>query len=349
MRLTKTRNIYLEFLDHLNRARVRYAVLHGWESLDDGDVSDIDIIVASEDVTQLEAWLRETYIVLNVFHYEASSFGFVLAPKQDDLSCAFVADISTDYRWRGRIFFIGQQLLQNRQCWRDYWVIGPAQEFAYLLVKKIYEKGNIPQHQRTRIRQLAERLGSHADAIMSRLFGKPWCIKVRNWIERQEWADLERNVPVLRRRLRSQIFLHDFTNPARYWLGEIKRFWSRWQYPTGLCVAVLGPSGPWRQSMVECLQTTFAKAFRRTVIFERTPPVGILRSLLVRSTLVIFDRYSMPLPGRFWFAKPDLLLGGGPNEPNVQAIRTVSNFLSERYLRRRSTLFSGCARRSIMR
>ena len=232
-------NIHFEFLDRLNAASVDYAILHDWESLRFGDVSDIDMVVAARDFGRLETCLREHYRVLNVFHYEAASFGFVLAPTSD-LSAIFIADISTDYRCRGRIFFTDREMLQNRRLWNGYWIAGPAQEFAYLVVKKIYEKGHFPRHQRARIRELVCDPECKAQTVLSNLLSTKWADWALDRIVTEDWELLEQRVPALRRSMRFQILRRDYLNSVRYWANEAKRFCERLRYPTGATVALVG-------------------------------------------------------------------------------------------------------------
>jgi hypothetical protein len=291
---TELTNTYLEFLDHLNAAAVHYAVLHNWESLRRGEISDIDMVVATHDFGRLETCFREYYRILNVFHYEASSFGFVLAPKDGDLSAAFIADVSTDYRWGGRIFFTDQELLRNRRLWYGYWVAGPAQEFAYLLVKKIYEKGSFPGHQRNRIRELAHDLGTEAPVVLSSLLGPKWAIWLLDRIAKEQWAAIEIHVPELRRCMRSQVLKRDRLNSLHYWAGEIQRFWDRWRYPTGASIAVVGPEATWNRTLTQALQASFSQAFRRVALFERSFGLSakrlfVERVLLRRSTLILLE------------------------------------------------------------
>jgi hypothetical protein len=286
-------NLYAEFLDYLNATGVRYAVLHDWETLARGRTSDIDIILPASDLSRIEARLCEHYRILAMFHYEASSFAFVLAPKNHDATCLFIVDLSTDYRWRGRIFFTAEELLQRRRQWRGFWVVGPGQEFAYLLVKKIYEKGNIPAHQKERFEQLAAELGPQAQAIAGTLFGDKIGTRLVGWISRKQWPEVELRVRQLQRRLRWEALKRDHLNPVRYWLPELRRCWERWRYPTGLLVAMVDPKGAAKNGLAVCLKESLSLAFRRTALFRRLPNSYALaflfriRPLLVRSTLVI--------------------------------------------------------------
>lgn len=291
--MSQLHNVYLEFFDCLNATGVRYAVLHDWEILASGRASDIDIIVPVVDLPRLEARLCEHYQILAMLHYEASGFGFVLAPKNHETNCLFIADFSTDYRWRGRIFFTAEELLQGRKQWGGFWVVGPGQEFAYLLVKKIYEKGSIPSHQKARFERLVAELGPEAQAIAGTLFGNEFGTQLIGWISCKQWSEVEARVRQLQRRLRSQALKRNYLNAIRYWLPEIRRRWERWRYPTGLSVAIAVPNGEAGNRLAVCLQESLYPAFRKTALFQRPPnSYGLaflfrIRPLLVRSTLVI--------------------------------------------------------------
>jgi thymidylate kinase len=358
-------NRYFDFLNYLNTTGVRYAVLHDWVSLGEGKLSDLDLVVSANDLRRLESSLHEHYRVLTVLQYEASGFGFVLAHKNRHSSSFLITDLTTDYRWKGRIFLTDEELLKERRQWRGMWVVGPRQEFAYLLLKKIYEKGFVPEHQRLRLKQLAGELGQEAYATALKLLGKKWGTKVIDWIIQEQWAELEASADLLRYYFRRTVVKYDPLNPLRYWLPEIRRMLSRFRHPTGLFVAVLGPDGAGKSTLIEHLKVNLAGVFRRTAVFHLRPGVmgpkgsnapvanphgkqkhplwlsllkisfytldcslGYLlrvRQKLVRSTLVLFDRYYDDLlvdPRRYryggpkWFArlarrfipKPDLFL-----------------------------------------
>jgi hypothetical protein len=269
--MTERRNVYLDFLDHLNATGVRYAILHEWEALAKGKTTDVDLVLAVEDLPRLEASLHARYRILTMLHYEVSGYGFVLAPKHHDLDSAFVADVVTDYRWHGRVFFTDRELLRDRQQWNGFWIVAPRQEFAYLLVKKIYEKGTVPEHQRRRLGKLAQELGPEATSVVSQLFGNNWGKRLGGWIAQGQWAEVEARVSQLRGSLRRQVAGCCYLNPLKYWLPEIRRMWQRWRYPTGLAAAVGGPDESERTKLIEHLREAFPGVFRRTVILPGIP------------------------------------------------------------------------------
>jgi thymidylate kinase len=322
-------SIYREFLDYLNTTGVRYAMLHDWETLAPRTGSDLDLVIAADDLQKLEPLLQRQYRIVTMFHYEASSFGFVLTRNGD--GSVFIADFITDYRWNGRIFFTNKELLQERRQQCGVWVVGLLQELAYLLVKKVYEKGSVPEHQKRRLKELIRETGRPAHDMASRLLGAEWGALVMDWIVHGRWSQFEANIKRLRRRLRWELAKSDPLNPICYWVAESSRVWQRWKYATGMLIALLGPDGAGKSTLAEHLKLNLVGPFRRAAVFHLRPgvigrknangPVAnphakaphpfwlsllkvpyylldysvgyliSLRPMLVRSTLVLFDRY----------------------------------------------------------
>jgi thymidylate kinase len=139
----------------------------------------------------------------------------------------------------------------------------------------------------------------------------------------------------------------DPLNPVRFWRAEWRRVWRRQRYPTGLLVAILGPDGAGKTTLIQHLMGNLTGAFRRVDAFHLRPNVlgsegthspvtdphgkpllpwwlsllklpyylldyalGYLfkvRPRLVRSTLVLFDRYYDDLlvdPRRYRYGGP---------------------------------------------
>ncbi len=242
-----------------------------------------------------------------------------------------VLDICSDYRWGGRIIFPQHTLLARRIRTRDFYSVAPETEVAFLLVKKLYEKDHVPFHQRQRISELVAALGPKADEQVKVTFGEHMGETLMGWLRQNNWHAIESNISSLRRALRRTVSRHDRWNHLRYWCSELARRSRRIAQPTGLHIAFLGPDGAGKSTLVGLTVSGLGAAFRQSTVFHFRPqlvpkrntpnqttmphsqaPYSLIRSLvmltfhcadfvlgyvlkvwptLIRSTLIIFDRY----------------------------------------------------------
>jgi thymidylate kinase len=308
----------------------------------------LDIVVAPEDLPRLEKVLLEAdgVHVVNVLQHESTCYYFVLALPDGKEIRFLPVDAATDYRRDGRVWFTAEELLKGRRRWKEFWVAAPEVEFKYLLVKKIL-KGSVPEHSAKRLRELVRELGGKSQELAVKLLGNPLGEQAVRWIETGALEEFQHHIPMLQKVLKRKRLSQDPLNAPRYWLREIPRIWQRLRYPTGLFVAVLGPDGSGKSTLINHLQREIKGAFRRTAIFHLMPgplrkgangrpvtdphgkpprslPASVLKLFyylldynlgywlkvrpgLVKSTLVLFDRYYDDLlvdPKRYRYGGP---------------------------------------------
>ncbi|MEW6144673.1 MAG: hypothetical protein AB1598_06590 [Thermodesulfobacteriota bacterium] len=324
-------NIYSEVEKILDA--MEYAVLHGWDSLPHRLRSDLDIALNPRHLGTLEESLlnyRGGRLVQMIQH-ESSCFYFIMALRDGKGIDFLQVDAATDYRRNGIIYFRADELSKDRARWNGFRVASPETELAYLLVKKTL-KGSTPVHQQERLMHLIDKIGQDkAMLISTRLFGKKSGPYVVTRISKNDWKAVEYDTPGLRRALVWEVLKKDPLNPVKYWLDEAKRILVRWRFPTGMSVAVLGPDGAGKSTLIDNIEKRFSGAFRRTAKFHLRPgliggksrgkpvtdphgkpPRNLFMSFLklgyytadytlgyfyklyprfVRSTLVLFDRY----------------------------------------------------------
>lgn len=310
---------------------IDYCILHGWEADESYVNSDIDIAVAPTDLTAFETALdaNSSWGVSQLIHHESTGYFFIVRrPTRQGVAFAEF-DVGTDYRRDGLIYLSGADLLKSRRRWNSLWIASPEAEFTYLLVKRICKQA-ISERQINRLHELQIALNKRAFAICQQLVGVRWSNKVVGWIAASNWAGFETNLRSLRRALRWRRLISDPLNPLRYWLSEGVRLQRRLRYQTGLLVAVLGPDGAGKTTLIEGMKRELSGVFRRIHSFRfrpdilernlpgpephphaksrRSPWLSILKVLylcadyglgylikvwpkLIRSDLLIFDRY----------------------------------------------------------
>jgi thymidylate kinase len=268
--------------------------------------------------------------LVNLLQHESTCYYFVLAFQEEGQLRFLQVDAAADYRRNGLVWFGAEELLDGRRRWKDFWVASPEVEFKYLLVKKIL-KGTVPERSAARLKELVEELGEQSRELATGLLGNHVGEKVVRWIQRGDWDTFQKHIRELQKVLKRQKLRQEPFNLFRYWLPEIKRIGRRWRHPTGLFVVVLGPDGAGKSTLIDHLEADLSGAFRRTARFHLMPglfrkkgdgspvtnphgepPRSFLASLLklvyyffdytlgywlkvrpalVKSTLVLFDRY----------------------------------------------------------
>jgi thymidylate kinase len=110
--------------------------------------------------------------VQHAHHGEGHRFDFVWFEPQG-LRFAKV-DLNAEYREGGLIMMRTEDMVLGRRRTNGFWTADPTVEFTYLLIKKIL-KGSLPGRQAQRLKMLVSEIGSpRAEKIAGDLFGKRW-------------------------------------------------------------------------------------------------------------------------------------------------------------------------------
>jgi serine acetyltransferase/thymidylate kinase len=318
---------------------IEYCVVGDTRSYTEAITSDIDIVVQETTFTGLPRLFaricREMDVQLvQMIRHEQTATYFVIAWADESGGASFLAvDFCSDYFRGGRRLLSADELLVQRVAGRDedgseqgFHVPPPHMQFIYYLLKKVDKQELDDAH--------GDYLCSrwHADATAA------WEQVCRFWPAAEhaeliaraaianEWFLVRGVLARLRRAMRRSAPLS-----INGMLREASRRIYRVLRPTGMTMAVLGPDGSGKSSVIERVLADLAPAFRATrclhlrprilagkqAVQDATaphalPPRGRVASLAkllyflfdyvvghvvrtwplkCRSTLVVFDRY----------------------------------------------------------
>jgi thymidylate kinase len=331
----------------LSATSARYCILHSWTSIDQHQNKDVDLAVDPRDLDSLELSIRNCRQVriVQLIHYRKGGFYLVLHNINEQKPILVVLDVISEYRIEGRVLLTSADLLKERHQWHGLWVAGRESEFAYVVLKRVCKQVIADKHKK-RLHELRNSSPVNALKIVERFFGLDWGRRIDEWIGENDWSSFQANFRMLSLILRSHATREGWVNSFSHTLPDLKLLWRRWRHPTGLFVAVLGPDGAGKSTLIKNLANYLDKAFAQPKIFKMRPDifgristptnphpheqelrpywfsvlkafyfiidycVGYLiwvRPELVRSQLVLFDRYYDDL-----FVDPMRYCYGGP-------------------------------------
>jgi thymidylate kinase len=337
------------FLDELERHCSAYCLLGACDDLHGAVHSDIDFMVARGDFERLPRALKAAadamgFRLVQELKHETTARYFVLAHSQPGKILYLHPDAATDYRRSGRTWLRAEAVLARRRRHANgFWVAAAADNFDYYLIKCI-DKGRLKERQARELSRLFAEDAQGCEEALALRFSPASAERIAAACTTGEWE------PVVQRAqaLDEELLARAPSDSMGTRIAEMGRRLGRWAKPTGLWVAVLGPDGSGKSTVIENMQAALAMGFRRTARFHLRPqwlrgasageavntdphgqaPRGVLasvakliffwadfaigywvrvRPLLVRSTLVIFDRYYPDLlidPRRFRYKGP---------------------------------------------
>lgn len=121
----------------LDKTQAKWVVLHDLEDNINSDVDMLLEAGPAQIPRLLHDLLPPTLRVVQVLSHEHGAHYCVVAYRHESGSHLVPLDISYDYRRDGRVFFGGDKLLGSRVRQGNMWALEPHMEFSYYLVKKI--------------------------------------------------------------------------------------------------------------------------------------------------------------------------------------------------------------------
>ena len=265
MRFSST-HFFRLFFGELERLDIPYVLLHSYERFPEFIGSDVDFAVRTSDLHKLpgiqlvlaesQGWKLAHMVAARLY----AIYSVVIDPEepQDFLQL----DACGHYVERNCLFFEDTVLLGSRRRFGEFYVPAPAVEFCYVLARAL-SKSQSMDPRMSRLRELWQREPEQTEEQFRVLFG-PRERTVEEWFGQppSQWA-------ALRPRLlqRNQFGWRD---RAR----EAFRAWRRITRPAGLHLAVLGPDGVGKSTLLERFGPSLERPFfRRQLLFHFRPKV----------------------------------------------------------------------------
>lgn len=327
--------MFLDFCALLEREQIRYVVLAGHASYPAAIESDVDFLVDESDLDKITRILARAGAIpgarlVQILEHETTARYFVFVIQLGSRLAYLHPDAAASVRKDGRLRLRSETALASRRMSKaGFWIPAAAVEFEYYLIKRL-EKGLLIRRHLAALAALQREDPTGCASVLTEFFDDSVAVTLANRLLAEDVEWFASNALKLRARIMRSKRLEGPIARLRSTLGELARAWHRIARPTGLVIAVLGPDGSGKSTVLEHLEAELAQAFRRVRRFHLRPHFGrkgegvvvtdphaqpprgwsmsTLKVLLftidylwgwacsiwparVRSTLVLFDRY----------------------------------------------------------
>lgn len=273
------KQMFLDFCAALEANGMPYVILSGYQGYPDRIDSDIDFMVSEADFLRLPDLFNNSRTVpgarlVQVLQHETSAWYYVLASQTGDHVVYLHPDSAASYRRKGRLWLRSESVLATRRkAPAGFWIPAAAVEFEYYLVKRV-DKGLVEARHLDQLATLQAEDPAGCRAVLARLAPPELLELLDQAIAARDVSWFAQNCSQLQRMLAASLsrepLIERILSRGREWLRRLHRILK----PTGLIIAVLGPDGSGKTTVIEHLERELAPAFRRVRRYHLRPHFG---------------------------------------------------------------------------
>ncbi|HCN68253.1 MAG TPA: hypothetical protein DIT03_08310 [Candidatus Accumulibacter sp.] len=273
------KQMFIDFCDALESHYIPYVILAGHRDYPERIASDVDFMVSERDFARLPAILNAPGCVrgaqiVQILEHEISARYFVLARQEGERIAYLHPDSAASYRLDARLWLRSDSVLATRRrSAGGFWIPAAAVEFEYYLFKRV-EKECVEARHLEQLRALLNEDLAGCRESLQRMFPpelvEPLVTAIVN--TDVDWFHALRQV--LAKWLRASVPREPMRGRMRSRLQESLRFFRRVTHPTGFIVAILGPDGSGKTTVIEHIEKEFSCAFRSVRRFHLRPHFG---------------------------------------------------------------------------
>jgi len=251
----------------LNSRGIRYCVLRNYENLPADTDNDVDILVsrpnfhtaadllcriAEQDGLRLHMLVAHDCLKM-VFHR-------LKAPLDQ---CHI--DLYSDIRWQGIPITAPEEILDSREAYENFFIPGPAREQAVILLTSLLYIKRVRKKYRAGIFNTARHrtLGREMHALLIQAIGPHEGWKLWHAIRNEAWGAAAGRAWKIRQALIIKKLRDDPAGGLRGGFAMIRRLAGRLFSPAGLSVAVIGPDGAGKSSLIRKLGPALENTFKQ--------------------------------------------------------------------------------------
>ena len=269
---TGSGRILLGIFEALNLAGIPYCVLHGYDDFPDQIKSDVDCIIdRSVTSQQLSALFHQNENLIGAEVVRSRGRFFVFWSDHADGTRSFLSlDLSADCEVDGVAYQTGAEVLLTRRRFGRFWIPAADHEFGCYLVRTI-AKGRIEDVRTAKLNSLYHQDPAGCEQQILRYWTPRQSEQILLAARTADWTAVQRCLPALQAELRRRAVRR---RPGRFAANRLQGLSARMSRvcrPDGVSVALLGPDGAGKSSVIEALGPKLAAVLPRSTCYGFTP------------------------------------------------------------------------------
>lgn len=174
-------------------------------------------------------------------------------------------DLYSDIRWQGIPIAVPEEILESRQAYKNFFIPGPAREQTVILLTGLLYIKRVRKKYRAGIFNTARHraLGREMRSFLSQAIGPNEGRELWHAIRNGKWDVAAGRAWKIRAALIIKQFRDDPAGGLRGGSAMIRRLAGRLFFPAGLSVAVIGPDGAGKSSLIRKLGPALENTFKQ--------------------------------------------------------------------------------------
>lgn len=267
--------LFRDVIEALDQSGHKLCVSHGYEDYPEVIRSDVDAI--SDAPAQIPRILSEqgTASVVQALRGEDGTT-YILYRNAGTGPVFLVLDVSTGYQYGGYVFFEGKEFLENCKTFKFFKVPPIETEFVGYLIRKLI-KGSLNKAQGIRLSELYRENPGACRLQLTRFFSEPDADLLEKAAQSGEWEPVRRRIGDLRKATLDKMRSQQPLGAIKYQIEKNRRRLERLIHPPGLMVALLGPDGAGKSTVLARVERDLAPIFWSTRLYHKRPLAPTLR------------------------------------------------------------------------
>lgn len=282
---------------------IEWCALSGYDLYPTCIATDLDILINPKDYREAQCLMRNlpNVSLLQEKWYDSKGRSYISTEKSHTGSDTVAIDLMASHTYRGLQIMEAREFLRDRQLAQSgIWVTSPQKEFIYYLTKRISKSAlmaiedAIGPEQGSKLCSLYSTAPRQSRQELKNFFPTNLSTTVVTACENDDWTDVRSRLPEFLRSLRWHVWRAAPLTTTRSYFANLPRLISRLYHPNGLMIAILGPDGAGKSTLISRLPENLHQLFDQTAAYHLRPRAN---GATGKTKGEVVDPYAKPVRG----------------------------------------------------